>query len=253
MEKKLNVMLLRHTANPEKLIASAAKLCYSASNFNDLIETVEKQGEEKAREFIDKLVAMEHESPLEHVVYTFGIEGISRVLSHQFVRHRLASYSQQSQRYVSEHSKKNDGVFDYIIPPLFKKVEKEEWFKEKMRIIQSWYDESIDFFRDAGYVGEKANEDARYVLPNAAETKIIVTRNARELMNFFKRRTCNRAQGEIVNLAKEMYKLVYPTAPTVFKYAGPNCVTDVCHEGKMSCGLADKVKEEFEKIKESAK
>lgn len=254
MERKLNVLLLRYTVNPERLIASAAKLCYSASNLNELVETVEKQGEEKAREFIDNLVAMEHESPLEHVVYTFGIEGVSRSLTHQLVRHRIASYSQQSQRYVSEHSSKNpDGVFDYIVPDLVKKVDGDEEWGEDMKLFQRIYDKWLKRFEEKlGITGERAHQDARYSLPNSAESKIIMTMNARSLLNFFKERTCNRAQWEIRDMAMEIYKKVYPTAPAVFKYAGPNCVTNVCHEGKMSCGLSDKVKEEFEKMRKKS-
>lgn len=247
MESKLNVVLITHTSEPEILVTIAAKLCYSASTIKEILE---QQDTEKAHKFIDKLVSMGHESPLEHAVYTFGIEGISRACSHQLVRHRIASYSQQSQRYVSEHSSKHGGVFDYIIPKLFRRVGKGQWFKEKMEIIQQWYDEAEEFFNEHGYKGERANEDARYLLPNAAETKIILTMNARSLINFFRKRTCNRAQGEIINMAKEMYKLVYPTAPSIFKYAGPDCVVKkACYEGKMSCSLAAKVREEFENIR----
>ena len=247
MESKLNVVLITRTSEPEILVTIAAKLCYSASSIKEILE---QQETEKAQRFIDKLVSMGHESPLEHAVYSFGIEGISRACSHQFVRHRIASYSQQSQRYVTKHSSKHGGIFDYIIPELFRKVGKEQWFKQKMEIIQRWYDEADEFFEEKGYGGEKANEDARYLLPNAAETKIIVTMNARSLINFFRKRMCKRAQGEIRNMAKEMYKLVYPTAPSIFKYAGPDCIVKkVCYEGKMSCGLANEVKKEFERLR----
>jgi len=245
MLANLRVLLLRYTPEPEKMIASAAKLCYSASGIADLVG---KQTDEKAKEFVDKLVSMGHESPIEHVVYTFGIEGISRACTHQLVRHRIASYSQQSQRYVSEQSQKHGGVFDYIIPPSFKQAGREEWFKEKMQEIQKYYDKAEEILKKAGYIGEAAHQDARFLLPNAAETKIIVTMNARELFHFFRKRACNRAQWEIRDMAKGMYKLVLPTAPSLFKYAGPDCVTDACHEGKMSCGLAEKVRKEFGNI-----
>ena len=245
MLANLRVLLLRYTPEPEKMIASAAKLCYSASGIADLVG---KQTDEKAKEFVDKLVSMGHESPIEHVVYTFGIEGISRACTHQLVRHRIASNSQQSQRYVSEQSQKHGGVFDYIIPPSFKQAGREEWFKEKMQEIQKYYDKAEEILKKAGYIGEAAHQDARFLLPNAAETKIIVTMNARELFHFFRKRACNRAQWEIRDMAKGMYKLVLPTAPSLFKYAGPDCVTDACHEGKMSCGLAEKVRKEFGNI-----
>ena len=149
---------------------------------------------------------MGHMSPLEHVSFNFGIEGISRVCSHQLVRHRLASYSQQSQRYVGEHSEdlRGEKTFDFIIPPAIVKAGKKEWFEGKMRNIQQWYDELIEAL---GNSGEKSNEDARFILPNAAETKIIVTMNARELLHFFSVRCCNRAQWEIRDLATEMLKI----------------------------------------------
>ncbi len=246
MESVLNVRLIRYTPEPERIISAAAKLCYSSSSITQLLE---KQDDYKSKEFVDKLVSMGHESPLEHAVYTFGVEGVSRACTHQLVRHRLASYSQQSQRYVSEESTSNGKEFDYIVPPLFKKVGRANWFKERMRVIQQWYNEAEEFFRNEGHTGETANQDARFLLPNATETKIIVTMNARELLHFFKKRCCNRAQWEIRNLAREMYRLAYPTAPSLFKHSGPDCVTDICHEGKMSCGLAKEVREEFERIR----
>lgn len=240
METKLKVRLLKYTPEPAKTVAAAAKLCYSPSNIEDLIK---KQTDKEAERFVGKLVSMGHESPLEHAIYTFGIEGISRACTHQLVRHRIASYSQQSQRYVHMED------FKFIIPPSIKKAGKEQWFIEKMKQIQDWYSELETSLEEEGYKGEDIHQDARYLLPNAAETKIIVTMNARELLYFFKKRTCNRAQWEIRNMAKEMYKLVIPTAPSIFKHAGPDCVTGVCHEGKMSCSKSDEVKAEFNGIR----
>jgi len=247
-EKKLNVILLRHTPDPEGMVAMAAKLCYSASTIGDLKKKIETQDQV---EFIKKLAEMGHYSPLEHAYFTFGVEGISRACTHQLVRHRIASYSQQSQRYVDEHSEKHGGVFDYIIPPSIIKCGLKEKFEKLMEDIQGVYDELYLAIKKAKIKGEKtAAEDARYVLPNAAETKIIITMNARELIDsFFRLRTCQRAQWEIRAMATEMLKLAMAMAPNLFKNAGPSCLSGPCPEKKMCCGKTEKVRKEFQKIK----
>ena len=243
-QSSLKVILLNHTQFPDDLIAHAAKLCYSPSSVEELKEKIEKSDN---RKFIEKLLKMGHMSPLEHVSFNFGVEGISRVCSHQLVRHRIASYSQQSQRYVGEHSEKLRGekTFEFIIPPAIVNAGKKEWFEDKMRDIQKWYDELIEALGDSG---EKSNEDARFILPNAAETKIIVTMNARELLHFFSVRCCNRAQWEIRELATEMLRLVRDIIPGIFSKSGPNCVVGPCTEGKMTCGRIDEVREKFKNL-----
>ena len=200
-----------------------------------------------------------HESPIEHVSFTFAIEGVSRVLTHQLVRHRLASYSQQSQRYVKLDQ------FEYIIPPAIQNNEKaKEIFIESMNKDQNDYDVLVELLSDdheKTFLEEglspveakkkalkKAIEDARFVFPNACETKIVVTMNARSLMNFFKHRCCNRAQWEIQALAIQMLKLVREKSPTLFKYAGPSCLTKPCPEGKMTCGKINEVRKKFERL-----
>lgn len=229
------VVLLRYTPDPEGTVALAAKLCYSSS---DLEALEEKIGSSEQSRFIEKLVKMGHMSPLEHINFTFGIEGISRACSHQLVRHRLASYSQQSQRYVSEQSGKSaDGLFDYIVPPTLQASGKDEWFKDRMRQIQIWYDELIS----SGI----PNEDARFILPNAAETKIVMTMNGRELLHFFKVRCCERAQWEIREMATRMLWVVRDQAPNVFKKAGPVCLYGSCDQGEMYCGIIDEVRKRF--------
>src|SRR3989337_370028 len=240
-ESKLNVILLRYTQNPEEIVAQAAKLCYSPSSVDDLKKQVMTKD---LASFIEKLTDMRHLSPVEHVTFTFGIEGISRACSHQIVRHRLASYSQQSQRYVGQHSKKTKG-FDFIIPPSIEIIGKKQWFIEKMETIQKWYDELVTMLGDKG---ESTFEDARFLLPNAAETKIIITMNARELLHFFRVRCCNRAQWEIRAMATEMLRLAKQATPNIFKDAGPGCVNDKCPEGKMSCGKMDEVRNMFRNI-----
>ncbi|MDR4497006.1 MAG: FAD-dependent thymidylate synthase [Candidatus Scalindua sp.] len=238
----LKVILLNHTKQPEETIAHAAKLCYSPASIGELKNQIEKFNNEK---FVEKLLQLGHLSPLEHAVFTFGVEGISRACSHQLVRHRVASYSQQSQRYVSERSKKDHEIFEFVIPPSIEASGKKGWFIDKMREIQNWYDELVEVLGDSG---EKSNEDARFILPNAAETKIIITMNVRELLHFFSVRCCERAQWEIRNLATEMLRLTRKVLPSVFSQSGPNCVKGPCTEGKMSCGNLEEVRKKFRNL-----
>lgn len=300
----MNIQLIAHTPNPEKIIASAAKLCYSEAEIKTLMDGLT---EEKIESFIKRLADLGHESPIEHITFTFGIEGVSRALLAQLTRHRIASYSVQSQRYV------NMSNFNYITPPaisdnqhlsqlyneymnntilaydtlkqgivtdiLFTRYRKElsEIFKEicnsfdmsKNEIedmiillnnfwcnyypnrsaeipdfmknnISFWEKTAVEKFKELHKekyqkIIKEAQEDARFILPNACDTKIIVTMNARSLMNFFKLRCCTRAQWEIRNVANEMLRLVKQVAPEVFKNAGPACKRGPCPEGAMSC------------------
>lgn len=234
----MNVKLLTHTPNPEAVIASAARLCYSSATIDDLMKKSEDK--DRTREYIDMLMSLGHESPIEHVSFTFGIEGISRACSLQLVRHRIASYSQKSQRYV------NETQFEYVTPeaiasnPVIKGA-----YDETMQLLQDRYDSIRDALiqkyikngMDVKAAEKKANEDARMVLPNACCTSIIVTMNIRSLFNFFKHRCCNRAQWEIRAVANEMLHQCMSVAPNIFKYAGPDCITKgKCSEGKMTCG-----------------
>lgn len=217
----LKVTLLEYTPDPERVVAMAARLCYSASGAAELAEQL---SEERVKEMVQKIVALGHASCLEHASFTFGIEGVSRVLTHQLVRHRIASYDQQSQRYVAAHG------FQYITPPtIVDKPEAKAKFDALMQQIRQTYDELTDM--------GVPKEDARYVLANAAETKILVTMNARTLLHFFNLRCCNRAQWEIRAMAYEMLRLVKAVAPTLFHNAGASCVnTGRCPEGNMTCG-----------------
>ena len=215
------VKLVRHTPEPERTVAMSARLCYSPIGAAQLEEKI---SDEQAAKLVRKLVSMGHLSTLEHVTFTFAIEGVSRVLTHQLVRHRIASYSQQSQRYVKEHD------FETIVPAsIASKPEAKAKFDKLMTEIQAMYDEFIALYIPA--------EDARYILPNATETKIVCTFNARSLLNFFSLRCCTRAQWEIRALANEMLRQCQAVAPVIFENAGPTCVSEgVCHEGAMSCG-----------------
>ncbi|MBI4745136.1 MAG: FAD-dependent thymidylate synthase [Deltaproteobacteria bacterium] len=235
-QSHLKVVLLRHTPEPEEAVALAAKLCYSSADISGLQEKIEAKDQ---KGFVEKLVKIGHMSPIEHVSFTFGIEGISRACSHQLVRHRVASYSQQSQRYVKAGG---ENGFNFIVPPSVIEAGKEGWFIEKMEHIQMWYDELVEALGDKG---EKSNEDARFLLPNAAETKIMVTMNARELLHFFRQRCCNRAQWEIRRMAEEMLRLAREAAPTIFRTAGPGCISGPCTEGDMTCGKIKEVRKRY--------
>lgn len=242
-EVKANVRLVAYTPHPDRLIAMAAKLCY-AEETSRLIES--PPDDHEVGHFVRLLRDMGHMSPIEHAVFTFYIEGVSRAMTHQLVRHRIASYSQRSQRYVPHHQ------FDYVIPPqlMGKRIringrdeDAVSYFRETMEILAERYrllNEAL------GGEGESSQQDARYVLPNACETKIFVTMNARELLHFFEERLCLRAQWEIRSVADRMLDLVRQVCPSVFEGAGPKCIRyRRCPEGKMSCGKYEEVKERY--------
>ena len=217
----MKVKLLRYTSEPERTVALAAKLCYSPLELADLDA---KLDQETIQNFVLKLIDLGHFSALEHASFTFAAEGVSRALTHQLVRHRIASYSQQSQRYVSGHN------FAPIMPlSVQANAHAAQRFTQLMNNIKNTYDELIALGID--------KEDARYVLPNAAGSKLIITMNARSLFNFFELRCCQRAQWEIRRLAEIMLAEAKKTAPVLFSKAGPSCVTrGICREGELSCG-----------------
>lgn len=278
METTLKVKLISHTMNPELVIATAGKLCYSPSNIDDLME---KQTEESIEKFVNMITSIGHGSVLEHTSFTFGIEGVSRSLTHQLVRHRIASYSQQSQRYVKEVQ------FEYVIPQDIKNNPiLVESYKNHMEDTQRLYDEIVDklmydyIYEEDKYgkiidiqlkkcninknefeswkkenkdnekfvellresykklysaLEKKAIENARYIFPNACETKIICTMNLRSLINFCHHRCCRRAQEEIFNLAWTMLKEVEKVSPLLAKSLGASCQFGSCPEGSMCC------------------
>lgn len=266
----IKVKLLAHTPDPEQTVAMAAKLCYSPSGIEDIRDGLT---EEKTASFINMLADLGHSSPTEHASFTFGIEGISRACSHQLVRHRIASYSQQSQRYV-------DGTkFEFVTPPEIAKNEKAlKAYENALDIQAKAYKEIRDAlavgyitdFTDKEYVGtdceiieqfkldnkkqcsafiKKANEDARFILPNASTTKIVCTFNARSLQNFFAHRCCNRAQWEIREVAEQMLLQCLEVAPNLFKNCGPSCLFGPCPEGNMCCGKQKEMREKYGKNK----
>ncbi len=254
----MKVTLIAHTPIPEKLIAASAKLCYSPSTIDTVMDGLT---DEKTASFVDMLAEIGHESPIEHAVFTFGIEGVSRALLAQLTRHRLASYSVQSQRYVAER------MFEYIVPPEIAAIpEAAAEYRQAMEEDQQHYERLTAILKEkhlaaklaagmaekeAARAAEKqAIEDARFVLPNACTTKIMMTINARSLINFFAHRCCNRAQWEIRELAEHMFALCVEVAPHVFRRAGPPCANGTCPEGKMTCGKAAEVRAHYAAIRE---
>ena len=218
----MKVKLINYTKDPEKIVAQSARLCYSASGIDELKE---KLTDKSRINLIKKIIKLGHYSVLEHATFTFAIEGISRVTSHQLVRHRLASFSQQSQRYV----KINKEGFPYIIPKSIAKDKKlAKIFIDAIKELDGIYQLLLDHNIEA--------EDARYILPQAVTTKMILSANARELLHIFKLRCCNRAQWEIREVAIKMLKEVEDIAPTIFENAGPPCILGPCPEGELSCG-----------------
>ncbi|MBR3503909.1 MAG: FAD-dependent thymidylate synthase [Clostridia bacterium] len=236
------VRLIQYTPAPEELVALAAKLCYSASDLDDLGEGVAKKDQSK---FIARLMDMGHLSPIEHASFTFGIEGVSRSFLAQITRHRIASFSVQSQRYVALGDDGNG--FDYIVPPAIEALGEEDAaeFRRQMAEMDAWY----QAWRKKLGSGEKSNEDARFVLPNAAATRMLVTMNARELTHFLSLRCCSRAQWEIRAVAWQMLELAYRAAPALFEDAGPGCLRGPCPEGGKSCGKAAEVRERARALK----
>jgi len=251
------VILLAHTPNPEHTVASAAKLCYSSTKASELAE---KLTDEQAASFVEMLSEIGHESPIEHASFTFAIEGVSRSLLAQITRHRMASFSVKSQRYVRE------GCFEYVTPPEIAAIpEALEIYEEIMAEDQKRYDKLTEILKDKhtkAFLSEgkdqktaeklaekKAIEDARFVLPNSCETQMVTTMNARSLHNFFKIRCCRRAQWEIQDIANQMLALVSAVAPNLFKNAGPSCLNGACSEGKMSCGKTKEVREFYKGLK----
>jgi thymidylate synthase (FAD) len=224
------VRLLTHTPDPEAVVAQAARLCYSTLDIEGLRETMIP--DERAK-LIGQVVSLGHHSVLEHASFTFGLEGISRAMTHQLVRHRIASYSQQSQRYVR---------FAEDIPVVVPEsiAVRDHLGKRYDTLVR----EAVAFYQELLKADVPA-EDARYILPAGVESKMLVTMNARELRHFFTLRCCLRAQWEIRETAEQMLALAREAAPALFAKAGPACVSGPCPEGKMSCGSIEEVRTRY--------
>jgi len=232
----MRVKLLRYTADPE-LLCGAAALTSSKSGYpSEMFENVEL---ERARQIVRRVTGYGHMSVIEHASFTFSIEDVSRALTHQLVRHRIASYTQQSQRYV-----RYDTLKSYVVPPsIDANPEAKKLFDETLQHISEAYNKLLEM--------GIPKEDARYVLPNAAKTNIVVTMNARELRHFFNLRCCMRSQWELREVAIEMLKQVKRVAPSLFENAGPTCVElSYCPEGKLKpaeCNI-EEIKKQFKNL-----
>jgi len=248
-----SVILLAHTPDPEKIVAAAAKLCYSAAGVADLLDGLT---DASTASFLERLMGLGHHSPLEHAVFTFGIEGVSRALLAQITRHRIASFSVQSQRYVGLEG------FGCVTPPsIAEDSAAKAVFEQSIKAAGEAYNGLVDALfakyktqldaqgaasADKLAVAKKqAFEDARFVLPNACETKMVLTMNARSLRGFFAQRCCCRAQWEIRALAEEMLSLCKAASPLLFVGAGPVCISATCPEGKMSCGRQAEIRARY--------
>jgi thymidylate synthase (FAD) len=220
----MNVKLIGFTPHPEKLPAMAASLTHSKTKPEEL----EKRSEKELRGVLEQVMKLGHTSVIEHASFTFAISDVSRSLTHQLVRHRIASYSQQSQRYV------NLTEPNYVIPSsIAKNAKMKKTYEETMELIWKQYNKLLELGIPA--------EDSRYVLPNATCTNIMVTMNARSLLNFFELRCCLHAQWEIRQLANKMLQEVKTVAPVIFNHAGPACKTKkMCPENKKNCPLYPK-------------
>lgn len=218
------VTLLAHTPDPDALVAAAARLCYRDTAAADLLKGEE---EKLSRGLIAHLWTSGHLSTFEHVSFTFGVDGLSRVASHQLVRHRMASFSQQSQRYV-----KMDGGEDVVVPPSVAAVpEAADIFRRQAQAAHAVY-------QALTAMGVPA-EDARFILPHGWETRLVLTMNARELHHFFRLRLCRRAQWEIRGLARLMLAECRRVAPVLFEKAGPSCIFGpAAGTGPRLCGEA---------------
>ena len=251
----MTVRLIAHTPEPEKVVAAAAKLCYSDAHITDLLDGLT---EEKTAKFLTMLSDLGHASPIEHASFTFGIEGVSRTLLAQITRHRIASFSVQSQRYVRLDD------FRYVVPPEIEAIpEAKEAFLASMEEDAKRYldlahkleeghtarlmAEGMPEKQARAKASKQANEDARFVLPNACETKMVVTMNARSLQNFFHLRCCSRAQWEIRELADEMLRLVNEVAPALScAQSGPAvCIRRLPGGFRMSCGKTAEVRAKY--------
>ena len=229
MAATLKLSLLQHTPDPDRAVAVAGRLCYAPVSASELTQ---EMSDEDVAKLVRILVRSGHHSALEHASFSFAVDGVSRACTHQLVRHRVASYNQQSQRYV-----RFDSADGFVVPPSIEgNAQALQVFLEAMENARVAYDRLVEIGLAEGRGKESVQEDARFVLPNAAETKIVVTMNARELRHFFRVRCCRRAQWEINQLAWEMRTMVREISPHLFQGTGPNCLYGECGEGKMTCG-----------------
>jgi len=220
---------LRGKVDPEKIMTFAARLTQSRMRIANLLETID---EKKIKQILEQtIMPNKHYSVIEKFSFLYGIEGVSRAFSHQFVRHRLMSPEQQSQREVDPlNPRYPDPWFEFVVPPSMR--HDKDMFVRYVEVVK----ESLAAYQVARKSGADP-EDARMFLQNAAATRLLVAMNARVLFEFLEKRTCSLAQWEIDIVATKMFEITYPWIPSVLKFAGPSCVRGPCTEGKRYCGL----------------
>jgi len=224
----MKVKLIAFTKDPEQVVAAAIRQCYAAVGASELKKKIDIETRQR---MIRQVMESGHTSTLEHACFTVAVEGVSRACTHQLVRHRIASYSQQSQRYINE----TKNGFEVVTPPTIVNN------KEALKLYKKTMVELKEMYVKLNGLGIPA-EDARFVLPNAAAVKIVITMNARSWLHFINLRSCMRAQWEIRAMSNEILKQLKKVAPTIFENAGPGCISDKqCCEGKMTCGLWEKI------------
>ena len=230
----MEVKLIAYTPKPDMVCAAAAFTSWKKKTTAELFEQL---SEKEALEFLKTVMGFGHMSVTEHAAFTFSISGVSRALTHQLVRHRIASYTQQSQRYV----KFSRDEIQYVTPPT---IEKD---KEAKKVYDDLMEKIADVYVKLTGKGIPP-EDARFVLPNAATTNIVVTMNARELLHFIRLRSCERTQWELRDVAIEVLRQAKKVAPVLFSDGGPGCVIGPCPEGKLTCGKIVEVRKKFKEL-----
>lgn len=224
----MRVLLVAHTPDPDRVCAQAALVSKWPKGWSQFKEA---WNDKTDLQHLTDAIEKGHVSVIEHACFTFSLEGISRSCSHQLVRHRIASYTQQSQRYVRIKEE------TFVIPESIQEnPQARKLFQETLKAQFSTYQNLLDL--------GIPREDARFVIPNATKTNIIVTMNARELLHFFALRCCERTQWELRDVAWQMLTLVKKVAPLIFSKAGPSCVQlGYCPEGDLTCGKLKEMKE----------
>jgi thymidylate synthase (FAD) len=217
-EVTVKVALLEKSPSPTAMTATAARTCYSANPPEAIVERWRNKPDDM-RKTVDRVRAAGHHSTLEHNIYVFGVTGLSRAATHQLVRHRHLQFDQQSQRYLAF----KNAEFPYVKP---KKIASLPDVSARFDRLMADVGQIYQAMLDAGIPGE----DARFILPNATASQLVVSGNARAWYEFLTLRTCNMAQWEIREMSFQVLRILKREDPDLFKDAGATCVRGYCHE-----------------------
>lgn len=230
----MDVYIIARTSNPLQTIETAARTCYSDKSPKEIIEDIKNHpNHEKSMKYVRGVFKSGHLSVFEHVSFTFGIEDVSRAFLAQITRHRLASFSVRSQRYVDMRSAYQNTI------------------EETLKYLSNMKEENVIKYINESFEGYNASledgdlkEMARLLLPEATLTTMVVTMNVRELVHLFSLRLCVRAWKPMRDVVEKMYECVMEELPEVFELVGPSCKTlGYCPEGNRSCGKAPTIKQ----------